>query len=118
VKPSKIAELERLHDKLNEEFFSGKLMHIRILLESRSRYYDGLYTAHYLKHRPNPDRLHEATITIHTKCWSEPNIVLGTLLHEMIHQYQAEVLGRDCNHDAIFVSIAKRGERIYKTQVR
>ncbi len=45
----------------------------------------------------------------------EPN---GTLIHEMIHQYQVEVLGRDANHDAIFCSIARKCERMYGVSVR
>jgi len=115
----KLRELYELHKRLNKEFFSGKLMHIRILLEKRAKSYHGLYAAHINGKFPDRARLHEATITIHTDCWKPCyDSVLGTLLHEMIHQYQAEVLNRRANHDAIFVSIAKRGERLYKTQVR
>jgi len=117
----KLRELYTLFDKLNAEFFNNKLLKVRILLEKRAKTYDGLYCCHYMHGLPDPKRLDEATITIHKDCWGgcgNPNTVLGTLLHEMIHQYQAEVLKRKCNHDAIFVSIAKRGERMYGVPVR
>ena len=42
----------------------------------------------------------------------------GVLLHEMIHQYQFEVLSRQPSHDAIFNSIARKIERMYALEVR
>ena len=66
---------------------------------------------------PKRDRLHNAHININQGCWKE-GTVEGTMLHEMVHQYQAEVLDLPTSHDAIFCSIARRLERKYGIYVR
>lgn len=114
---NKVAELATLFDEYNEQFFKGKLMTITLLVQ-KSRATDGKYT--YSAHKrkkdcsgwlPLRERLEHADIIISEWCWQEDSVE-GTLLHEMCHQYQCEVLDRGASHDAIFCSMARRIERI------
>ena len=120
----RIGYLQALHDHYNEEEFGGKLMPIGILIKRNQRK-DGWYE--YVTEKrdgprseawwPRRDRLDKAVIILNEGCWDE-GTVDGTLLHEMIHQYQAEVLDRKASHDAILCSIARRLERKYGFKVR
>jgi hypothetical protein len=117
----RIGYLQSKFDEYNKADFGGKLKQITLLIKknkskdgwyeytTRMRDGDGWYA--------NRERLHKASITISEGCWEEDSVE-GTLLHEMIHQYQAEVLDRPTSHDAIFCSMARRLERKYKVRVR
>lgn len=113
---SRIHKLYELHDFYNEEEFGNKLLPINILIK-KSKTCDGYYEHACSKDIPVKKRLHAATITIAEHCWKEDSVE-GTLIHEMIHQYQAEVLGRTTNHDAIFNSMARRLEKKYGISIR
>ena len=106
-----------LFDEYNEKFFKGKLMPITLLIQ-KSQSLDGTYN--YSTHKrkkdcsgwlPLRERLDHAYIIISEGCWKEDSVE-GTLLHEMCHQYQCEVLDIRANHDAIFCSMARRIERL------
>jgi hypothetical protein len=102
----RILELHRLHDYYNEKYFGGKLLHLTILLK-KSKTKDGYYS--YRAHsdwRPIRSELERAFIAICEGCDVEP-----TLAHEMVHQYQCEVLDCAPHHDAVFKSICRGIER-------
>jgi hypothetical protein len=116
-KLTRIDDLHMLWDEFNEAEFGGKLTNITLLIK-RNTTKDGWYE--YKAHKnwkPIRDQLWKASITICHGCWDE-DTVEGTLLHEMVHQYQCEVLDRAPHHDAIFTQMAKRLERKYKVKVR
>lgn len=87
----KLTTLKFWHSKINEEFFGGELATIPIFLVRSN-------TAHgYYRYD---------TISLATRC-------LGILMHEMIHQWQHEVMGYDLDnmnnaqaHDSEFADVA------------
>ena len=94
----------------NDEEFNGKLREVGLgFTKSRA-------THGYFEHYPGTNR--KSYIRIARTCLEDEELLKGTILHEMIHQYQFEVLERKCNHDAVFTSIARRLERKYKFEVR
>lgn len=115
-------QLYRLHDYFNEMDFSNKLMKVRMLLK-RNRKKEGEYEwfskiRNGNKDMPDRARLEEATIAISSPCFSEKGRLEGAILHEMVHQYQTEVLDSDTAHNAVFKSICRRFERKYGFKVR
>ncbi len=119
---SRLMQLYRLHDYFNEMDFSDKLMKVRMLLK-RNRKKDGEYEYFAklrdgIKEMPDRKRLKEATIAISSPCFSEEKYLEGAVLHEMVHQYQTEVLDTTTAHDAIFKSICRHLERKYEIEVR
>ena len=106
----RIETLEYWHDHYNTEEFNSKLTTPGFGL-TRSRHTHG-----YFEHYPGTNR--KSRIVIARQCFDDEQLLKGTILHEMIHQYQYEVLHRKANHDAIFCSIARRLERVYKLPVR
>ena len=104
----RVGYLLELHREYNDVYFSGLLMPIRILIKRNSTK-DGWYE--YITEKrdgprseawyPRRDRLHKAVIVISEGCWEE-GTVEGTLIHEMIHQYQAEVEDTATHHDVVF----------------
>ena len=123
MRPSqdRIGVLQQLFDEFNEDEFDGKLTQIRLLIK-RNCHRDGYYefksqTRNGDKWMPCREQLHKATITISDGCWEEDS-VRGTLLHEMMHQYQCEVLDEAPHHTKFFNDWAKKLERKYKFTVR
>lgn len=113
----RVLYLYTLFDEFNKEEFGGKLSAVRLLMK-RTCSADGYY-----EYRADRDwcplrEPEDASIVIGDHCWKDEDLLQGTLLHEMIHQYQVEILKRKPNHDAIFTSIAKRLERKYGFSVR
>lgn len=79
-----VAELSRAHDEFNRRYFGGQLQPIAISVSRRMRSRLGQYTVATDGVAP------EITIGrrhIRRDPWTE---VLHTLLHEMVHQWQAE----------------------------
>ena len=122
MRPSqdRIGVLQELFDEFNEDDFDGKLMQIRLLIK-RNTHKDGWYL--YKAHTRNGDPwmplradLHRSSISISDDCWKEET-VRGTLLHEMIHQYQCEILDEAPHHDALFNEFALRMEDKYNLTV-
>ena len=105
-----IQHLHSIWSEFNTEHFDGLLEPIPILLKyMRSK--DGFYS--YRAHKdgkPIRQELHRACIVISDAWFFDEDPwggIYGTLLHEMIHQYQAEVLNCDCEHDARFNGYAE-----------
>lgn len=114
---NRIRYLWQLHDEFNEEDFGNELCHITILIK-KNRHKDGWYL--YRAHRdwtPIVTELHRASITISEGCWPE-GTVEGTLLHEMIHQYQCEVLGVAPHHNDLFNKMAEELEIKYGFDIK
>jgi hypothetical protein len=104
-----------LHDQINREFFDNKLLKIRIKLEKRNVRNYGCYL-----HKVKDDYGSEpesAVIKIHVDCFSDDKLLLGTLVHEMIHQWQSEVAKVACDHGVIFQRKAKEAEDTYGVEV-
>jgi hypothetical protein len=113
----RIADLCNLFDEYNEADFGGKLNQITLLIQTNSTR-DGWYEYAARKDwTPIPERLHKAAIMVAEGCWEEDNVE-GTLIHEMVHQYQCEVLGAAPHHDKWFNSFARKLERKYGFTVR
>lgn len=93
----------------NDAEFNGKMEEPKFGL-TRSKATDGYYE-HY-------DHIAKEKLVIAYRCFKDEDHLCGTILHEMIHQYQHKVLSRKCTHDAVFTSIARRMERKYKFTVR
>jgi hypothetical protein len=96
-----LEELETLHARLNTELFGGELSKVPFRISERMRTRLGEVTVD-----PRSPRLVE--ITISRRHWDRDgrNEVEKTLLHEMIHQWQAEV-GFKVDHGALFRKKAK-----------
>ena len=80
-----LGELERLHLRLNTEAFGGRLSKVPFRISNRMRTRLGEVTVD-----PRSPRLVE--ITISRRHWERDGLteVEKTLLHEMVHQWQAE----------------------------
>lgn len=95
-----IGELARRHDEYNRQFFDGRLSRIAIRVSGRMRSRLGQYTV------AGGGADAEITISrshIRRHGWSE---ALHTLLHEMVHQWQAE-RGMALDHGAAFRAKAR-----------
>ena len=108
--------MHELFEEYNRDIFHGKLSVPIIRVDRRYKRVDGLFQYSWSEKKKKliVERSMKITIAGHVVD-DHPN---GTLIHEMIHQYQVEVLGREANHDAIFTSIARRCERLYGVTVR
>ncbi|HJU88537.1 MAG TPA: SprT-like domain-containing protein [Gemmatimonadaceae bacterium] len=80
-----IRELERWHRQYNHRYFSGSLASIVIRISGRMRSRLGQYTSASRYGEPAEICISRAHIRRHG--WAE---ALHTLLHEMVHQWQAE----------------------------
>jgi hypothetical protein len=96
-----VAELRRLHGELNRIHFDGRLDQIAIHLSPRMRTRLGELRMQRKTGRP----LHIGISRRHVRRdgW---RAVRETLLHEMIHQWQAET-GRDVDHGGEFRRMAR-----------
>jgi hypothetical protein len=95
-----IAELARLHGRLSELHFGGKLATIQLRISDRMRTRLGEVTVD--AHTHEPQEIAISRRHLERDGWSE---VEHTMLHEMIHQWQAET-GRKIDHGMSFKSKA------------
>lgn len=107
---SRIRTIAWWHNHWNAEVFNGKLSTPGFGV-IRSHHTDGYYE-HY------PGRKKKGYIRISKGCFDDEDLLRGTILHEMIHQWQFEIMGIPCDHDATFKSFAKKLERLYRIQIR
>ena len=92
--------LEKLYDRLNEDFFSGELERPVITIQSTARAY-GHYTL-YDAWSVKGEGYRELNIGAGTLDRPIEN-VLATLLHEMCHQYNDVVLNvQDCSRGGTY----------------
>jgi hypothetical protein len=109
----RIYHLYYLHDWWNKALFDNQLLHLTILCK-RSNFKDGYYS--YKAHKdwtPIRNDLDNAFIMIADGC-EDPE---GTLVHEMIHQWQCEVLNEAPHHNDRFKEMARTVEEQYGLDV-
>lgn len=117
VAPSpRLHRLYRMHDQINQDFFDGKLLRIRIKLEKRNVINYGTYEA-FTRLSDEAYRLESAVIKIHTECFTDQKLLLGTLIHEMIHQWQAEIAKVPVDHGPEFEEKRREAEARYGVEV-
>jgi hypothetical protein len=112
-----LKKLYDLHDKINAEFFGGKLGKIRMRLERRNKTKWGWYQHSANSKTGVPFAFERASIHIHKECFADEDRLLGVLVHEMIHQYQAEVLRVECDHGRTFKRLQRKAKRKYKVDI-
>lgn len=102
----RIASLWNSWHHFNTKFFSGKLTPPTSIRITRSRRYDGMliYGDNWKAHRYPPVRIYIADDVPLRK-------ESATLLHEMVHQYQVQVLREEATHDQTFRTYCKWIER-------
>lgn len=91
-----VAELRRWHKELNRRHFAGTLREIDIRISRRMRTRLGQYTAPSAA--GDPPEIALAALHVERHAFDE---VLHTLLHEMVHQWQAEH-GHPIDHGRVF----------------
>ncbi len=91
-----LRELEKAHRHFNRRHFAGRLSEIGIRISGRMRSRLGQYTAESPYGEPAEIAIGRSHIRKHG--WEE---VLHTLLHEMVHQWQAES-GYEIDHGSTF----------------
>ena len=88
----------------NRTFFGGKLSPPRVIRITSAQKYQGYIS--YL-----PEKL-DTPVAIFLSTHQSRHSMTGTLLHEMVHQYQREVLRQHfLEHDALFRCFAAYIER-------
>lgn len=112
----RVDNLRGVWHEFNRDDFGSKLTEPALLIK-RANKYDGkiFYRANRFD---QPFNTYKLAICISEQMFPHWNMVYGTLLHEMIHQYQLQVIGNDAPHDAVFNSIARKLERKYNYPVR
>jgi hypothetical protein len=105
-----IHHLRQVFDEFNKAHFEGLLTPITILIK-RNMSRDG-----YLQYRgrqdwtPIREEIKRSAIVLSQDIWDEEDkwgILYGTLLHEMIHLYQIDVLNCAPHHDERFNTFAE-----------
>jgi SprT-like family len=98
---SLLRRLRALHEELNLRHFGGSLDPIRIRLSARMKTRLGELSVDVGSNRPNEIGISRRHIARHS--WAE---VEHTMLHEMVHQWQAET-GHPVDHGSIFRAKAR-----------
>ncbi len=99
--------------ELNLELFGGRLSPPSFG-RSRSQSSDGHFHFYWNRRTNTPKEPHKCRIYVSL----DTHYVVGTMAHEMIHQYQFQVWGQHPNHDEVFGSIARKFEKIIGEPVR
>lgn len=108
---NRITTIAYWHSYYNRVEFNGKLSTPGFGL-TRSEATDGYYEFY-------PGRKKKGYIRIARRCFEDEDLLCGTILHEMIHQYQYEIMEDvKCPHDKTFNSIARKMEKKYGFRVR
>lgn len=113
---NKVSHLRSVWREFNANDFGSKLREPCILVK-RANGYDGKFWYRENRHG-NPFDIYNVAIAVNDNLFPDYGAVYGTLLHEMIHQYQIQILGNNGPHDAVFNSIARHLERKYGFNVR
>lgn len=112
----RINHLRGVWHEFNSSDFGGRLTEPTFLIHRANKYDGKIY---YRSNRYEaPFDTEKVTICISDKIFGDWAAVYGTLLHEMIHQYQLQILKVDAPHDSIFGSIARHLENKYNYPVR
>lgn len=91
-----VVELTAWHREYNRRYFGSRLKPIAIRISGRMRTRLGQYTA--MSPHGEPAEIAISRAHVHRHGWAE---ALHTLLHEMVHQWQAEH-GHEIDHGATF----------------
>ncbi len=99
--PAIIGELEQWHREYNQRYFAGTLNDIRLRISGRMRSRLGQYMTASPYGEPAEITISRSHVRRHG--WAE---TLHTLLHEMVHQWQAEN-GLAIDHGSLFRAKAR-----------
>ena len=115
----RIQHLYDMHEYFNQKHFGGKLQQPMSILLKRANKYDGKIRYFEKGGTESVYRTGEIEIIISDRVYEQDwSLLYATLLHEMIHQYQIQILKNNAPHDAFFNSFARYLERVYGYQVR
>jgi hypothetical protein len=109
--PEKISIIKKIFDKFNTEVFGGALIQPKFSLNIRKGSLGYIYI--------DDDGCYNISINWR-KCGKKDYLVLGTILHEMIHMYHSFVLNipfEDLDHGPLFESMATELEKKYRIPV-
>jgi hypothetical protein len=116
-----IKQLYTLHEEFNAADFDGQLHPIRVLIKRNPRKWGWYEYKAHKDWRPVRKSLWKATITITDGCWDEEGTtdddLYGTMLHEMIHQWQCEILDEAPHHNDVFKAKATELSKKYGVEV-
>lgn len=116
MKRGRIAVLWEQWHYFNKRYFGGKLIPPRAIRLTSARSYDGTL---YFKGNAAVTHFHLAHDTkICLSTHQTEKALYGTLLHEMVHQYQLQVWKVDPGHDARFKAYCRWIERQTNFQLR
>ena len=104
--PLSCAQLQSCWRELNARYFRSALVPIRIEWSARLTSSAGLFISHTGPRSSNPRNAHRRLIRLSAPllgCQSEREI-LSTLAHEMVHQWQYDVLKRRPSHGLDFLA--------------
>jgi hypothetical protein len=115
---SRTSDLWELWHHFNRRYFGSKLTPPLTIRLTRAQKYQGslVWKAH--KNADKPLRSHIKRCKIHISSYLSWYETVGTLLHEMVHQYQLQALEVGPCHDATFRVMCKWIERETKFQLR
>jgi predicted SprT family Zn-dependent metalloprotease len=101
-----VADLQAEWSDLNARYFAGRLQPIAIVWTHRLTSSAGLFQAKRLSHGEHPDNAESGhrVIRLSVSLLAGEPIpeVVGTLAHEMIHQWQYEILRKRASHGPDF----------------
>ena len=112
----RIQHLYDMHEYYNQEYFGGKLRQPWRIVIKRAEHWDGKIW--YFEGKKGTYRTSDIEIGISEGVHNDWARLYGTLLHEMIHQYQIQILGNNAPHDSFFNSFARHLERETSYPVR
>lgn len=111
---TRINYLWTLWEEFNDTEFGGKLEPIPLLLKRFSPWRKDGQLQWTIR---NGKRI-ALSLEISDAAYKDEDDLQGCMLHEMIHQYQCQVMNVDADHDAVFNSIARKLERKHGISVR
>jgi len=114
----KLETLQSWHEKINRDIFDGKLSDVIITRTRNTRLFGSYIT-------PERDPIYDYAPIIEIADWVEPNAEVPTIAHEMIHQYQEQILDWDMDeisdneaHGEMFEMWAVKIQQFYGWDVR
>jgi hypothetical protein len=116
VKLGRLAIVWEQWHYFNEKFFGGKLVPPKSIRLTSARNYDGVFVTKSSSGVFHPHLPYDCKIMLSTH--QSQRAMTGTLLHEMVHQYQYQVLRMDVDHGPIFQSYCRWIERQTRFQLR
>ena len=97
-------KMRLLWNRINTEDFGGQLTEPHFSVSRRANTVEGAFTYARVKGRANQMKL-----MLHKSMFGDPDKFLAAMLHEMIHQWEVEILGvcaQDTDHHGAFAEKA------------